>query len=499
MKREYSNSSPSLLKTNLFTSDEFVSDTAVQYTKFRIDHWNSIAHKLETWSGMGGYYQDRLLEVYRYLINPGKRVLEIGCGFGDLLAEMKPARGVGIDFSPEMVRHATDRHPEIEFLVADAHSFILQERFDYIILSDLINDVWNVQVVFRNIRNYCTPHTRIILNSYSRLWELPLSIASKLHLAKPNLPQNWLTMSDVRNLLYLENYETIRTWQEVLWPIRTPILDGFFNRYLVKIFPFRHLALTNFLLARPVFFENNKRDLSRVSVIVPARNEEGNIQQIFERVPEMGAQTEIVFIEGNSQDNTFDEIKRCMTEYTGRQTKLFKQTGKGKGDAVRLGFSEASGDILMILDADLTVPPERLPDFYLSISSGKGEFVNGVRLVYPLEGEAMQFANLLGNKFFSGVFSWLLGQPVKDTLCGTKVLWKSDYKDIEANRSYFGDFDPFGDFDLLFGASKLGLKIVDLPVRYQARMYGSTNIKRWKHGAILIRMVIFAVGRIKFI
>jgi hypothetical protein len=166
---------------------------------------------------------------------------------------------------------------------------------------------------------------------------------------------------------------------------------------------------------------------------------------------------------------------------------------------VRLGFTKAAGDILMILDADLTVAPRDLPRFFEAIASGQGEFINGVRLVYPMEDEAMRFFNLVGNKFFSWAFSWLLGQPIKDTLCGTKVLWRTDYERIAANRSYFGDFDPFGDFDLLFGAAKLNLKIVEIPIRYAARRYGTTNIERWKHGWILLRMVLFAARRIKFV
>jgi glycosyltransferase involved in cell wall biosynthesis len=178
---------------------------------------------------------------------------------------------------------------------------------------------------------------------------------------------------------------------------------------------------------------------------------------------------------------------------------LLQQTGVGKGDAVRRGFAIASGDMLMILDADMTVPPEDLPRFYEVLRSAKGDFANGVRLVYPMEDQAMRYLNMVGNKFFSLAFSWLLGQPIKDTLCGTKVLWKVDYDLIVANRSYLGDFDPFGDFDLLFGAAKLNHKIVDLPIRYRERKYGTTNIQRWKHGWLLLRMVLFAARRIKFL
>jgi glycosyltransferase involved in cell wall biosynthesis len=284
----------------------------------------------------------------------------------------------------------------------------------------------------------------------------------------------------------------------VLLPLPLPLLAPLANRFLVKLWPLRHLALANFVVART---EPRPPEGPEpvVSVVVPARNEAGNVEAIFDRTPEMGAGTELVFVEGGSADGTYEAIERAIAAHPERRAVLLRQTGKGKGDAVRLGFERAAGDVLMILDADLTVPPEDLPRFYAALRSGVGELVNGVRLVYPMEDRAMRFFNLLGNKFFSWAFTWLLGQPVKDTLCGAKVLRKRDYETIAANRSSFGDFDPFGDFDLLFGAARLNMKIVDLPVRYRERKYGTTNIQRWRHGVLLLRMVAFAARRLKFI
>jgi hypothetical protein len=415
-----------------------------------------------------------------------------------LLAALKPAVGVGVDFSTEMIHRATQRHPQLRFIVADAHELTLDEPFDVIILSDLVNDLWDVQTVFERLAPLTTPHTRVILNSYSRLWELPLAMASRMGLAKPNLYQNWLTVEDIADLLSLADFEVIRHWEEILWPLPLPVLDAFLNRVVVHTWPLRAFALTNFVLARPRAQRQAMDGEPHVSVIIPARNEAGNIPQIFSRMPEMGRGVEFVFVEGHSRDDTRAVIEREMQAQPERRCQLLSQVGVGKGDAVRQGFAHANGDMLMILDADLTVPPEDLPRFFEALRSGKGEFINGVRLVYPMEKQAMRFLNLVGNKFFSLAFSWLLGQPIKDTLCGTKALWKRDYDRIAANRAYFGDFDPFGDFDLLFGAAKLGLKILDLPVRYRERTYGTTNIHRWKHGWLLLRMVLFAAGRIKF-
>jgi SAM-dependent methyltransferase len=469
-------------------------NSGVNYQKKRIAHWDAIAQKRDHWVDTGKWYHDRLAEICAFHISPNLRVLEIGCADGRLLAAVKPGRGVGVDFSEEMIVRARQRHPELEFIYTDAHDLSeLRETFDVIILSDLINDIWDVQRVFEQIKPLCASHTRIILNFHSRLWQMPLNIAQKLNLATSNLYQNWLTREDVNNLLLLAGFESILHSQEILLPLPW---SGFVNRFLVRFWPFYHLAISNFMIARPL---PERVAAPSVSVIVPARNESGNIKAIFERVPQMGRATELIFVEGHSKDDTFEAIEREIAAHPTTPSLLLRQTGIGKADAVRLGFARASGDVLMILDADLTVPPEDLPRFYEALVSGKGEFINGVRLVYPMEKEAMRTLNFLGNKFFSLAFSWLLGQSIKDTLCGTKVLWKKDYEQITRNRSYFGDFDPFGDYDLIFGSAKLNLKIVDLPIRYRERTYGTTNISRWKHGLLLLRMVIFAARRIKFV
>ncbi len=469
----------------------------LSYQHSRQAHWDAIALKMDSWTDWSQAYYERLVEIYRFLAPSGQRILEIGCGHGNLLSALTPSCGVGIDFSKEMIQRAVKAHPDLEFVQADAHDLkTIQGSFDVIILSDLIDDLWDVQQVFEQLKHFCHPRTRLIFNSYSRAWELPLLIATKLGLAKPRLTQNWLTVEDVTDLLNLSGFEVIRSWQEILWPLWTPGIATLCNKILVKLWPFKLFAMTNFILARP--FPVKSMQTPSVSVIVAARNEAGNIAQLFARTPEMGSGTELVFVEGHSQDNTYSMIEMEIATHPERKSQLHRQTGEGKGDAVRLGFSKANGDILMILDADMTVPPEDLPRFYEALYSGRGDFINGVRLVYPMEDEAMRFFNFLGNKFFSLAFSWLLGQPIKDTLCGTKVLWKRDYELISENRNYFGDFDPFGDYDLIFGAAKLGLKIVDLPIRYRARTYGETNIRRWSHGCLLLRMVIFAAKRIKF-
>jgi ubiquinone/menaquinone biosynthesis C-methylase UbiE len=471
------------------------------YRKTRIAGWDNASKHKEASSAPGRFYAALLEKYYRFFVPAGQKVLELGCGHGDLLAALQPSFGVGIDFSSEMISYASQKHPHLHFIRADAHEIPLKQTFDIILLSDTVNDLWDVQTALEQLRPLCHSRTRLVMNFFSNLWRIPLSIADALNLRTPTLEQNWLSHQDMRNFLRLAGFEIVKLQHRILFPVNVPILSQLLNRYLVNLFPFTWFALTNFAVARPIGTAESfeKRSEPSVTVLVPARNEGGHIETIIRRIPQMGSETEIVFVEGGSKDNTYETIQRCINDNPQKSCRLYKQTGKGKGDAVRLGFEKADGDILMILDADMTVPPEDLTRFYDALVSGKGEFINGVRLVYPLEDEAMRFFNILGNKFFSAAFSWLLGQPIKDTLCGTKVLYMKDYQAIAANRSYFGDFDPFGDFDLIFGAAKLNLKIAEIPIRYRRREYGDTNISRWRHGLILLRMVVFAARRIKFI
>jgi glycosyltransferase involved in cell wall biosynthesis len=276
-------------------------------------------------------------------------------------------------------------------------------------------------------------------------------------------------------------------------------VSEFFN-YIVSLLPgFRLCNLVNLVIARRRPSNRADKELS-VSVIVPCRNERGNIEDAVKRIPDMGNRTEIIFVDGSSTDGTVEEIEKQIKENPQREVRLIHQgSGRGKGDAVRKGFAAATGDVLVIQDADLTAPPEDLTKFFAALRDGQGEFINGSRLVYPMEHQAMRFLNLIANKFFGMLFTWLLGQRFRDTLCGTKMIRKRDYEIIAANRSYFGEFDPFGDFDLIFGAVKQNLKVVEVPVRYKARTYGETNISRFRHGLLLFRMSWIAFKKIKWL
>ena len=436
-----------------------------------------------------------LARYYAQMIPDGVSVLEIGCGDGTLLAKLPGRTITGVDISEKQLERARAAVPNGRFFKQAGEALQLEGTFDYIIISETVNLAADVQQIFEQALKFAHPGTRLILNFYSYLWRPVLTAATWLGLRNRSPESNWLTLPDVENLLDLAGWQLFESQPRILFPAEVPVVSTLLNRFLAPLLPW--FCLTTFCVARPRPPQKRDREYS-VSVIVPARNESGNIEDIVRRTPEMGLGTEIILIEGNSTDDTWEKIQAVAGGNHGRNIKVMKQTGKGKGNAVREGFAAASGDILMILDADLTVPPEELPKFYEVVASRHGEFANGVRLVYPMETEAMQFLNLIANKTFGLIFSWLLLQPVKDTLCGTKVIFRTDYDQIARNRAFFGDFDPFGDFDLLFGADKLNLKIADIPVRYRDRTYGSTNIHRWSHGWLLLRMVLFAARKLRF-
>jgi len=465
-----------------------------------VGYMDQSASRRDKWISRNKYYYKNLVKFLKFNIPENSKVLEIGCGTGYVLNELKPSTGVGIDISPKMIEKAAENFPHLKFMQMDAENLQIKEKFDYILISDTIGYFEDVQKVFYELHKVSHKETRIIVTYQNFLWLPFFNIAEMLKLKMSSRKINWLNTYDITNLMNITNFDIIKTGKRFLFPKFFPVLSWFFNKYIANLPLFNKLCLINFVIARPFELKPLNNELYSVTVIIPARNEKGNIEDALKRMPKFGKKLEIIFVEGNSTDDTLDEIKRVCTRYKKKfDVKWAKQDGKGKGDAVRKGFSIAKGDILMILDADLTVPPEDLPKFYDAIATGRGDYINGCRLVYPMEDEAMRFLNILGNKFFSIMFSWLLGQRLKDTLCGTKVISKKNWDKLVENRKYFGDFDPFGDFDLIFGSAKMNLKIVEIPIRYKARTYGETNISRFRHGWLLLKMVVFAMNKIKFV
>lgn len=465
------------------------------------EYFNNFASSRLKYRKRRSYYWDNITDYCNFFVHDDSSVCEIGCGTGELIGKIKGKEKVGIDISPQMIDLAKQQFPDVRFICSPAEEIQLDEKFDIIILSNLIGYLIDIQEVFEECHKICHAETKVIVTYYNHFWEPVIKVAEFFRIKKKGPRQSWISRKDLSNLLYLSEFETYKQNSSMIFPFYVPLLSPFLNKFISRLPLFNALALNHYTFAQPI--QNTTKDEINESysttILIPARNESGNIENAIRRIPEFGKHIEVIFVEGNSTDDTWEKIKEVKNKYIDtHDIKILQQPGKGKGDAVRAGFNIATGDILMILDADLTVPPEQLPKFYYAIAQNKGGFINGTRLIYPMEKNAMRFLNTLGNKFFSVAFSWLLEQPIKDTLCGTKVIFRKDYIKLVANRAYFGDFDPFGDFDLLFGAFKLNLKITDMPIRYQERIYGDTNISRFKHGLLLLKMWWFALFKIKF-
>jgi SAM-dependent methyltransferase len=459
------------------------------------------AAKRAQWRRKAAFFHAEDTAYLRFLIPTGKRILDLGCGAGETLAALKPSYGVGVDFSPSLIEQARRAHPNLEFRIGDIEAKetieALQGSFDYILIIDTFGLLEDCQALLQSLHPLCTRETRLVIAYYSHLWYPLLKIAEWLRLRRPQPSQNVISPTDLRAIAELGNFDPVKSEIRLLSPLWLFGIGRLVNRFASTLPILRQFALRHYLVARST--EHAQDPLHSATVVIPARNERGNIEPAVRRIPLFCEQLQIVFVEGHSCDGTLDEMHRVRAAYPDRNISVMVQPGKGKADAVFAAFDVAKHEVLMILDADLTMPPEQLPKFWNAIRTGRGEFVSGSRLVYPMEEEAMRSLNLIANKIFSYIFSWLLNQRYTDTLCGTKVLRRSDYIRLKEGRAYFGNFDPFGDFDLIFGASKLNLKYVEIPIRYDKRSYGQTQISRFRHGLLLIKMVTFAFFKIKAI
>jgi len=448
------------------------------------------------WIRRNKYYYECLKRLLRYLVEPGKRVLNIRCQTGFLLEALQPSYGVGVEISPEMVAIARAAHPQFTYYEAFPEDFVAQQKFDYILVCD-VGDIADVQKTLLRLQTACERHTRLLIYTYNDAWEPLIALAQRLHLKIPQTQQNWLSEQDLIGLLTLSGFEWLKTYRSALFPKYVPLLSAFMNRVVAKLPLIGRLCMIEVLVARAIPKPVDASEVT-VSVIVPCKDERGNIESAVLRMPVLGRSTEIIFCDDKSTDGTADEVRRMQRLFPEGNIQLVEGPGICKSKNVWTGFEAATGDILVILDADLTVMPEELPYFIHAITRGGAEFVNGSRLVYPVPKAAMRSANVVGNKFFGAVFSYLLGQRIKDTLCGTKALWRTDWERIRPMIGTWSTMDRWGDYELLFGAAKLNLRILDQPVHYQERIFGATKMTQvFKHGLIMLRMCAHGFRRLK--
>jgi ubiquinone/menaquinone biosynthesis C-methylase UbiE len=457
---------------------------------------------IEKWRRKNSYYHDYIKRFMKFIILENSSILELSCRDGDLLAALNPEYGVGVDNHPELIEIARKKYPSrnLKFICADIEKDKIDEdkTFDYIILNGTMGEVKDVQKLLQRIAAFCNSDTRIVIIQYNPLWEPILKIGEKLRLKMPEGIKNWLSMEDIDNFLQITGYQTISRRFLILFPKKLLFIGPLFNKFISQLPAIKRLNLVQILVARyliPPADSDNKT----CSVVITCRDEKDNIEPLVQRIPQLGKHTEIIFVEGHSVDGTREEIKRVIEKYSTKDIKLLIQDGIGQEDAFRKGFDHASGDFIIWLEADLTTPPEEIARLWDVYKSGRGEFINGTRLVYRMEKGSMPLINLIGNRIFGNVFTILLGQRFTDTLCGIKGISRRNYINIRKNLKFFGDFDPFGDFELIFGAIKNNLKVSEVPVSYHPRKYGRTKTKPFKHGWLLIKMCWIAFKKFKLI
>ncbi|MBF0216185.1 MAG: glycosyltransferase [Candidatus Omnitrophica bacterium] len=443
---------------------------------------DAIAKSYDEWRKKNRYFYESIEGFLKKRVASGARVLEIGCRTGDYLAAVEPSYGVGLDISPEMVKIARGKYPRYKFEYSTLGSYDSSEKFDYILLVNVLGYVNDVTSLLENVSRFCHPTTKIIITTINPWWDFILTMSEKLQAKMPSAPHNYLDRSCLFKIIESLDFSRISSGYMLLCPKRIPVLSFLLNTIGTRTIGLNKLSFVQYTILRPLSGSNTDLGYG-CSVVIPCYNEEGNIASAVKRVPRMGRETEIIVVDDGSKDGTAAIARGLVNEMDGVKLVSYSPN-RGKGYAVKQGFDAAENEVIMILDADMSVPPEELPRFFRLLNKGLCSFVNGTRMVYPMQDRAMKKLNLLGNKFFSGVMTFLTGQQLTDTLCGTKALYKKDYKRIKMG------VDKWGDFDLLFGAAKNGDKILEVPVHYKSRKAGVSKMKTLSHGIHLTKVCI---------
>lgn len=442
-------------------------------------HFDAIAKDYDYYKKKNGYYHTQIKKFYKQIIPEGSSVLEVGCATGDLLDYLKPSYGLGIDISRNMIEEAKRKHPGLDLVHGEISSIFARSDFDFIILSNLLDYIDDIYTFFVSLKRWMGEYTKLIINHNNPLWAPLIRIGAKFWLRTADAKRNFVTLRDACNLLEVLDFDISEKGFRLILPIYIPVVSHLVNKLFPRLYGINNFSSLQYIICRKRQLASKKKQLS-CTVVIPCHNEEQNLVECVRRVSSPGSFTEIIIVDDGSIDNTF-QIAKQISEQDPRVRAIRLEKNLGKGNAVKVGFDNARGDVLIILDADMTVAPEDIPKFFNTIADGAAEFVNGTRMIYPMEKKAMKFLNFFGNKMFGVITSIILGQRNTDVLCGTKALLKRHYKYIKIEDC------KWGDFDLLYGAAKLKLKLVEMPVHYKKRVSGSSKMKAIKHGIGMIR------------
>lgn len=458
-----------------------MSEAVLSAPQRRQAYFDALADKRQRDTSRHRVYYDDRVRWLRAIVPAHASVIDLGCGIGSVLSRLPNQEKVGVDLSPAMIDIARQRDVTSTYVTDNVEELTARGTYDYVLLLDTIHYLSDVGSALRSIRNQlCHERTRIVITHYNFLWA-PVFLLGQFLGWKTKFPeQNWLSRSAILNLLHIEGFEAVQVGERVICPLSIPFVEPLCNRILASLPILRALCLVRVIVARPVWPERHEYT---VTVLSAVRNEKGNIQRIVESMPAMGRSTELLFVEGHSTDGTWEEIQRVLASYSGvLRIRALKQDGVGKANALHSGAAASSGEMIVVYDGDYTVDPQELPQLYEVLADGRCEFVNASRLVYPMQQGAMRLLNLFGNALFSMMFSWLFQQKLVDTLSPVKAFFRRDYRRMDTR------FDPFGDFDFFLGAARQQLLMREVPVHYLSRVYGTTKLRPFHHGWILLRL-----------
>ena len=474
-------------KIKIRMKDPFYAAEIKHHNEQIKNNFDTYADHFDVLQKRNGFYHSEQKKFISSIIRPESSVLEIGCSTGNLLEVIDAQRVVGIEISPrmaELARHKCDTD-KVEIIETSLENFETNEKFDYIILNHLLEYAYDVQGSLEKIRDFCHDDSRVIVICHNPLWEHILRGTAFLGLRMPDLNRNFKTVMDLRNFFELAGFDPYETGYRLALPKRIPLFTTFFNKVLAKIPGLAVGSFSEYVIAKPKSVHSSSKPRYSCSVIIPCFNEEGNVTLAVERTPDMGTFTEILVVDDGSSDGTKAEAEKIAAKDP-RVRVISYTPNSGKGYAVKVGFDAAKGDVLMILDADMTVRPEDMPRFFDPIDQGLADFVNGTRMIYPMENKAMGALNFIGNKGFGIILSLIMGRRATDTLCGTKAFRKKHYDTFDMTDK------SWGDFDLLLGATKQRLKVVEMPIRYMARVEGDSKMKAFQHGWRLLMVCVQA-------
>tara|TARA_B110000977_G_scaffold125183_1_gene160299 strand:+ start:1495 stop:2904 length:1410 start_codon:yes stop_codon:yes gene_type:complete len=455
-------------------NEYFLTSTLNYYLKNKESRENFLKKK--------NFLFDEISKALNYLINDSNYVKFFCCGNSSIVNKVN-SKNIYINeinntFINSLTKSEIKKEDEINKNL----------NFDHIVIADIEHQKFitkNLIDLNEKIDNEC----RVIVLSKSIFWSTLINFYKKIKNIGPD-KNNFLPYSNLRKIFLNTNFEIVKNEKIIFFPFQFSLLTKFIN----QIFRFPVLnffCMINLTVLKKVQKKNYQAEGKKISFIIPCKNEGGNIKFFYEKIINSTINAEFLFGNDNSSDNTLDEIKKLQQAIPNKEIKIYDGPGVCKSENVYKGINLASGEIILIYDADLTVSFDDLVNSINLLLKTDADFINCTRMIMPQQKNAMKFLNFYGNLFFAFLFSILFKQKITDTLCGTKIFFKKDWEQIKKYNNTWGAKDLWGDFDLLLGAYKNNLKIVENPISYTDRKEDETKMTGIIKNSIRMLIITF--------